>query len=46
MVDEREADAILLGCAGMVGLTEVIQKAVGQEVTVPSWRSATSFLPG
>ena len=34
MVDEREADAILLGCAGMVGLTEVIQKAVGQEVTV------------
>lgn len=34
MVHQREADAILLGCAGMVGLTEVIQKAVGPEVTV------------
>ncbi|KAJ9123785.1 hypothetical protein QFC24_003559 [Naganishia onofrii] len=34
MVHEREADAILLGCAGMVGLNQVIQEAVGPEVTV------------
>ncbi|KAJ9123306.1 hypothetical protein QFC22_001505 [Naganishia vaughanmartiniae] len=34
MVHEREADAILLGCAGMVGLDKVIQEAVGPDVTV------------
>lgn len=34
IVRERDADAILLGCAGMVGLDKVIQEAVGDEVTV------------
>lgn len=34
MVHDREADAILLGCAGMVGLDKIIQEAVGPEVTV------------
>ncbi|KAG7571248.1 hypothetical protein FFLO_00760 [Filobasidium floriforme] len=34
MVAEREADVILLGCAGMVGLDEVVQHHVGPDVTV------------
>lgn len=34
MVKEREADVILLGCAGMVGLDKIVQEAVGQDVTI------------
>ena len=34
MVGTREADVILLGCAGMVGLDEVVQNHVGPDVTV------------
>lgn len=34
MVRERNADVILLGCAGMVGLDKVVQACVGEQVTV------------
>lgn len=34
MVEERESDVILLGCAGMVGLDKAIQREVGEDVTV------------
>lgn len=34
LVRDREADVILLGCAGMIGLDRAVREAVGEDITV------------
>lgn len=34
LVQDRGADVILLGCAGMIGLDRAVREAVGEDVTV------------